>query len=334
LNGLSKEKLDKMTHEEWHADIEITEKLVRDCLKEQFPELLPIETLICIGEGWDNKVFLLNQKYIFRFPRRKIAVELIEQENKLLRFLPDFSPVRIPKPQFIGMPSKKYPYPFQGYEFLQGIPAYQANLDDKARVSILPALAGFLKTLHSIDEAQALSMGAQKQTFSRTYNIKSIKVLREKAQKIIGRHVFPLNEKIFSQEMDAAEKIILPQDAHCLVHGDLDPRHLLIHHQQLSAVIDWGDVGINHKAADLDIIWTFFPSECHADFFRLYGNIDENTWQYARFLGIYKAFILSLYAHDIQDQLMLRESLNAIQRINPALFICKSKNRNLQDRSD
>src|SRR5271170_47998 len=99
-----------MANEEWHADIIITEELVRNCLQEQFPELLPIENLSCMGEGWDNKVFLVNQRYVFRFPRRKIAVELIEQENKILHALPDFSPLHIPVPEFIGQPSHFYPY--------------------------------------------------------------------------------------------------------------------------------------------------------------------------------------------------------------------------------
>jgi len=60
----------KMSHEAWHADILINEVQVKNCLAAQFPELLPLKEVICVDAGWDN-LFLVNQKIIFRFPRRK-----------------------------------------------------------------------------------------------------------------------------------------------------------------------------------------------------------------------------------------------------------------------
>src|SRR5688500_17748283 len=107
-----------MNTEEWHADINITESIVKKCLEEQFPSLLPIKEIKYISEGWDNKVFLVNQKFIFRFPRRKIAVELIENENKILNNLPSFLNIHIPLPQHIGTPTSYYPYTFHGYKLI------------------------------------------------------------------------------------------------------------------------------------------------------------------------------------------------------------------------
>jgi hypothetical protein len=56
-----------MGAELWYADIAVTEDLVTTCLQNQFSSLMPIISLECIGEGWDNKVFLLNEKIIFRY---------------------------------------------------------------------------------------------------------------------------------------------------------------------------------------------------------------------------------------------------------------------------
>jgi len=47
-----------MTTEQWQADIEVTEALVKTSIENQFPALAPIATLQYLGEGWDNKVFL------------------------------------------------------------------------------------------------------------------------------------------------------------------------------------------------------------------------------------------------------------------------------------
>jgi|ERR1043165_4791590 aminoglycoside phosphotransferase (APT) family kinase protein len=121
-----------MTHKAWHADIIINEAQVKNCLAIQFPELLPLE-VICIDAGWDNLVFLVNQKIIFRFPRRKIAVALIEQENQVLKNLQSCITLQIPNPEFIGHPSKDFPYPFHGYTLIPGVAAERADLTPSQR---------------------------------------------------------------------------------------------------------------------------------------------------------------------------------------------------------
>ena len=59
------------------AELEITDKLVRQLLQDQFPDLshLPIDK---IDEGWDNISYKLGEKYVVRIPRRKVADKLIK----------------------------------------------------------------------------------------------------------------------------------------------------------------------------------------------------------------------------------------------------------------
>ena len=306
--------------EEWHADIAITEELVGNCLQEQFPDLMPIKKIQYDSEGWDNKVYLINDKIIFRFPRRKIAVELIEQENKVLTKLPKFHSVHIPLPNYIGQPSARYPYPFHGYELIKGKPAYQAQLSEAERIASLNVMANFLKQLHSIKEQQAIAFGAQKQPFDRTIVTKAVNTLSERVNKIIERKICDINFDLFQQEINTALQLQLPFDDMCLVHGDIDSRHMIFNAGQLVGIIDWGDMGINNKAADLEIIWDFYPSSCHKEFFKIYGEVDSITWQYARFLGLYSAFTHILYGADIGDDLLAAEAVGAVKRINKNLL--------------
>lgn len=308
-----------MNHELWHADIEVTETLVRTCLQNQFPALMPITSLECIGEGWDNKVFLLNEKIIFRFPRRKIATELIENESRLLNNLQSMFDVKIPHPEYIGQPTTHYPYSFHGYPVIKGLSGDHAQLSDEERLSSLPLVARFLKQLHSIDEKKALALGATLQAFDRTNIEKTVNTLRECVDKIIARNILPINKSVFEQEMIAAQQIKL-SDERCLVHGDLYCRHLLFDQGKLSGIIDWGDTGINHKAVDLSVIWSFYPASSHSQFFELYGEVDLATWQYARFLGLYIMLMVLLYGHAISDQLLVAEATRAIQCINFTLY--------------
>lgn len=309
------------TTEEWHADIQITDELVRDCLREQFRLLVPIKSIRHIGEGWDNNAFLVNEKNIFRFPRRKVAVELIERENKVLNNLPTFENLAVPTPKYIGHPSPRYPYPFQGYDMIMGVSAYQAHLSDQERIASLVTFTKFLKQLHTIDEAHALALGAAPQVFDRTAVSKAVATLHERATKIMARKICRINEEHLQQEMALPQQLSLPYHDKCLVHGDLDCRHLIFNKKQLTGVIDWGDMGINNKSIDLAAIWSFYPSSCHSQFFKFYGVVDPATWQYARFLGLYTDFTLMLYGADMGDALLVTEAISAVKRINASLLI-------------
>jgi aminoglycoside phosphotransferase (APT) family kinase protein len=310
-----------MNNELWHADILVTDEIVNRCLQDQFPELMPIEKLKCIGEGWDNKVFLLNEKIIFRFPRRKIAVELIERESSVLKNLPDFPDLIIPRPKYMGHPTTAYPFPFQGYNKIPGVEAGHARLSDQERIASLPILAAFLKQLHYINEKQALIIGAKPQIFDRTEMDSTINNLHERVDKIIANKICKINKECLQQEITIARKIKLLNDDRCLVHGDLYYRHLLFDSGRLTGIIDWGDTGINDKSVDLAVIWEFYPSTCHQQFFDIYGEVNLATWQYARFLGIYGMLTVMLYANDIGDNLLLAEAINSVKRINPVLLL-------------
>lgn len=131
-----------MSSKAWDADIPLTMAQVKDCLKSQFPELLPFKEIICVGEAWDNRVFLVNQTFIFRFPRRKITVVLLEQENKVLKHLRSRLTLSLPNPQFIGQPSPTFPYSFQGYTLIPGVAAERVHLTIAQRKA--SAFSGFI----------------------------------------------------------------------------------------------------------------------------------------------------------------------------------------------
>ena len=66
-----------------------------------------------------------------------------------------------------------------------------------------------------------------------------------------------INEPCLRHEIETAQNLVLPDNI-CLVHGDLDSRHLIFDNKVLTGIIDWGDTDITSPAVDLDIMWTFF----------------------------------------------------------------------------
>lgn len=60
-----------MTKAEWQPDINISTAIAKNAIAAEFPEIAPIKTIKLIGEGWDNKVFLINQSRLFSDSRNE-----------------------------------------------------------------------------------------------------------------------------------------------------------------------------------------------------------------------------------------------------------------------
>src|SRR5439155_14751042 len=65
------------------------------------------------------------------------------------------------------------------------------------------------------------------------------------------------------------------------IHGDLTPGNLLVEQGRLSAVIDFGCLGVGDPACDLMVAWTLLSGETR-DAFRAALAVDDATWARGR----------------------------------------------------
>ncbi|MDQ0856948.1 hypothetical protein [Bacillus sp. V2I10] len=86
----------------WSPEQTVSESLAEKLITKDFPELHSVHAKL-LGKGFDNTVFKVNGCYVFRFPRRQIAVDLLQTEERLLPMLPDMG-IAIPVPIFSGSP--------------------------------------------------------------------------------------------------------------------------------------------------------------------------------------------------------------------------------------
>jgi aminoglycoside phosphotransferase (APT) family kinase protein len=117
---------------EWDAEAVIDDALVRALLTEQFPELDAASARL-LGEGWDNSVWIVEEAWAFRFPRREIAIPGFERELAVLPRLAPLLPAPIPEPRYVGVPSERFRWPFFGAPLLSGREPADAELTDTAR---------------------------------------------------------------------------------------------------------------------------------------------------------------------------------------------------------
>ena len=79
-------------------------------------------------------------------------------------------------------------------------------------------------------------------------------------------------------------------------HGDLSSGNLLAVRAKLSAVIDFGCLGVGDPACDLMVGWTLFSGESR-DVFRAAMSVDDATWARARGWALMGVGALPYYRH-------------------------------------
>jgi aminoglycoside phosphotransferase (APT) family kinase protein len=299
---------------QWQAQYIIHEQDALKIINAQFPEL-HARTIELLGVGWDNTAYIINNEFVFRFPRRASAVALLQHEMAALPIIAQQVNLTVPYPEWQGKPTQDYPWPFSGYTMLPGSTADRMNLSDEKRIQLAKPIAQFLARLHAITSTQSSLATLPKDfVFQRlgldylipavTSNLAKVAVLQLLEHKVQLYHIL------------SVAHLLRPPTNSTLVHGDVYCRHLLVDDTaKLTGIIDWGDVQLADSALDLAIAHSFLPPLAHEAFKASYGFISEETWNLARFRALHHSLLLILYGHDIHDVILVREGTRALQYI-------------------
>lgn len=281
----------------------------------QFPALAP-RRVRRVGEGWDNVAYVVDERYVFRFPRRGIAAALIEQECAILPLLAPVLPLAVPEPRFIGRPGGEYPWPFAGYEVLSGAPADERTLDDDGRAALAVPLARFLHALHALDPAEAVERGLEVDRIGRMEHARRKPQAEERFALLAAAGIVD-DAAPFLRFLDA----IAPDGSagpHRIVHGDLYLRHVLIGEDGAACgIIDWGDVHLGDPAIDLALAHLVLPPAAHPAFREAYGALDDATWRRAAYRAVYHAALEAAYGIEAGDEAMVESGRWALRALSP-----------------
>lgn len=298
----------------WKAEHEVSAAQTRHLIESQFPDLAPAR-IQPLGVGFDNTAYLVNEQFVFRFPRRQLGADCMEVELAVLPHLVTDLSLPIPDPIFVGQPTDSYPWAFAGYPRLAGRTACAAKLDDGQRTNLGQPLARFLASLHRFSTAQGYAWGAPADTLGRLDAKKRVPMARLYLERLYQLGLLPDIQDLmvvvddFSEEAKSSSRMTL-------LHGDLYARHLLVDDSgSLCGVIDWGDIHVGSIAVDLAIAHSFLPPAAHDRFREAYGPISEQDWRKARFRAIYHSAVVAAYGHDVGDEDLVCEGLTSLQYI-------------------
>jgi aminoglycoside phosphotransferase (APT) family kinase protein len=298
----------------WQADVEIDEGLVRGLLSDQFPEL-DASSARLLGEGWDNSVWLVEERLAFRFPRRAVAAELVERELRVLPLLAPLLPVAIPVPVFVGRPGRGYSLGFFGAEVLPGSEVAECELTGLERERIGARLGRFLRLLHdpatrdTVDPNRLLPVDPNR----RGDMTMRVGRAREQLVELERLGVWKRPSEADRVLRDAVE-LPPPTDPPVLVHGDLHVRHALVVHGRLSGVIDWGDVCLADPAIDLQLVWSLLPLGGREAFLEEYGMVDDEQLLRSRVVALFLGAMLAVYARHEGRRSLEFEAIAGLER--------------------
>ncbi|GAB3686605.1 hypothetical protein GCM10027589_55320 [Actinocorallia lasiicapitis] len=291
----------------WEPEWDVSPSLVRVLLTEQFPEISH-ERVRLLGVGWDNVVYLIDETWVFRFPRRAVALPGVRREIELLPGLA--SPLPIPRPEFLGAPGKRFAHPFWGARLIPGRELADAAVPDEDRTPIAVQIGRFLRALHD-QEAPA---GLPVDPMGRGDAPKRAALARKTLASLTAQGVYEPDDTVEAL-LTSGEAFTGSPQTPVLAHGDLHLRHLLVAPDAtVAGVIDWGDLCLAVPAVDLSIAFAAFRGEARAALFAEYGPIEPEAETVARVLALYLCVVLADYAAATQRHALLAEALTGIAR--------------------
>jgi aminoglycoside 2''-phosphotransferase len=227
---------------------------IRERIRRAAPGL-PVDDLQALGhQGWggDSDAYLVDERWIFRFPRTPAVARALAVECCLLPRLAPRLPLPIPDFRYLGRDTAGAPA-FVGYPAIPGEPlrpAHLAALDVVQVARVAAQLGAFLGALHRFPVADAVACGL-------SLPAESPRALIAAQLERWRLRVFPalvVDERRWVEDRIGTFLAGPDRLAYhpALGHGDLSGDHLLYDPSRhtLTGVIDFGDVRIGDPAGD------------------------------------------------------------------------------------
>ncbi|MFE4516952.1 aminoglycoside phosphotransferase family protein [Kitasatospora sp. NPDC056783] len=239
----------------------------------QFPQWagLPLRPLDQAGS--DHVIHRLGEELTVRLPRHQDAIGQAAKEYAWLPRLAPHLPLAVPVPVAVGEPGFDCPWPWAVSRWLEGAVATAGALADSPRAAV--RLAEFLTALQGLGTENAGGELTGELTGEPLTD-------RDSATRAAIAEVADVFDAAAMTELwDAALRAPGWDRPPVWFHGDFHTGNLLTTGGRLSAVIDFGGLGVGDPARDLTIAFTLMSAGGRAAFRDALG-VDDATWTRGR----------------------------------------------------
>jgi aminoglycoside phosphotransferase (APT) family kinase protein len=241
----------------------------------QFPHWAGLPITRVRSAGTDNVLYRLGADLVVRLPRVPGAAASVDTEHRWLPRLSPLLPLAIPVPLGRGVPDEGFPYPWSVYRWLDG-----ENLVDRAAADLADVairLGRFVAALQRIDATGGPP----------SFRGGPVSDLDERVRgeiRALGADG-TVDADLATAVWETAATAPTWDGPPVWVHADLYPVNLLARHGRLTAVIDFGGLGVGDPAIDMLPAWVLLTARTR-ELFRAEVGVDEATWLRGRGWGL------------------------------------------------
>ncbi|KAB8164665.1 phosphotransferase [Streptomyces sp. 3MP-14] len=270
-----------------HEDeLDLDEGLVARLVAARFPRWAGLPVRRVASSGTDNAMFRLGEALAVRLPRAPWAGAAVEAEARWPALLAPHLPVTVPVPLEVGEPAEGYPLRWSVHRWLPGHNPEVGRVVEPERLA--GELGAFVRALRSV-EPRPGAPRARRGVPLAERDAETRDALRQLAELPPG-----------AESLDVAAATAVWEEALALpgyagpdrwLHGDISPGNVLVSDDgRLSAVIDFGGVGVGDPTVDLLVAWNLLPAGARGAFRAAVG-ADEATWLRGRAWALSVALI-------------------------------------------
>lgn len=211
---------------------------------------VPIESWSVLGSGQNSVAVLINDEWVFRFPRHAAAAESLDEEVAILQAVHGRLPVLTPDPE-IAVDVPGIEWPVVAYRMIVG------QVLDAGQIELLTAielnrlgrdLGRFMNTLQGTPRSQISAKNLRSRDNQQQWD----RLKDDTRQYLKPRVVSAIWNKLNRKLNKSIDKIGMLEIDPVLRHGDFGFGNFLFdRHSHLVGVIDFGSAGFGDPAVDV-----------------------------------------------------------------------------------
>ena len=219
-------------------------------IRKEFPDLAWTKAEHNI-DGQDHYVIILDDKYVFRFPRTAKYLKRLQNEILLLEYLKDKLNVSVPEYIYVAKDKS-----FAGYVLIPGFQLKKKvfrDLSDEVKQNLAKQIAGFLSELHKLPLKDLAGYGIEEPAIRVKYS-----VLKSKIYKYVIPRISKKDKILVDEYLEDFKKYLkFPKEV--FTHNDFYSSHILLDEklEYFSGVIDFSDRKVGDPARDFCELWDY-----------------------------------------------------------------------------
>lgn len=224
---------------------------VKRLLAEQFPHL-GVSSVARLGEGWDCETWLVDDSWVFRFPKRDSVQANLAREAALLPVLDERLDVRLPVAEWSGSPGERFPFAFFGYRLVPGR-TWDWSARPTAKLSAFEAdFIALLNGLHGSTAAAKQALPDVYGSYADGYAPMDWGVELMRVRDLLLRRLRPATLQVVAPLLAGELQAPAPFTGEpLLLHFDFAEDHVFMDDAgRVLGVIDWTDAGLGDPAID------------------------------------------------------------------------------------